>query len=75
MTWFEYFRLIEDPRYMPHAGKIKGAGLVGFGGPVLLWLGLLVLMLKPKAKSHGDALPNHATLNKAVYFAKTQLAC
>ena len=72
LTWFEYFRLIEDPRYMPHAGKIKGAGLVGFGGPVLLWLGLLVLMLKPKAKStHGDArFADHAALNKAGLFTK-----
>ncbi|NNC24756.1 hypothetical protein HKX41_11495, partial [Salinisphaera sp. USBA-960] len=40
----------------PYAGRIKAGGLLGFGFPTLLYLGLLYLIFKPKKQSmHGDA--------------------
>jgi len=55
-TYWEYFQAINLPQVVPYVGKIKLAGYVGFGIPLLLWLMLLVLMFKPRASAfHGDA--------------------
>ncbi len=55
-TWWSYFRVLDLPQVKPHAGKIKFATVVGFGLPLLVWLPLSVLILKPRHKSlHGDA--------------------
>lgn len=66
-TWWGYFKALGLPQVAPHAGKIKLGGAIGFGFPSLVWLGLMYLLFKPKAKSlHGDArLATRADLAKA----------
>lgn len=55
-TWLSYWQAIDTPRMQPYVGKVKIAGALGFGTPLLLWLGMLVLAVKPKQKSaHGEA--------------------
>ncbi|MGY0505110.1 type IV secretory system conjugative DNA transfer family protein [Luteimonas sp. e5] len=55
-TWWSYYAAIDTPRMQPYVGKVKIAGAIGFGVPLLLWLVMLVLALKPQRKSlHGDA--------------------
>ena len=54
--YVDYVRALDTPPVAPFAGKIKAAGLVGFGLPGLLWLTAAILILKPKPKAlHGDA--------------------
>lgn len=55
-TYTDYVRVLDMPQYKPYAGKIKASGYIGFGLPVLAYLAMAVLILKPKARSmHGDA--------------------
>jgi len=55
-TWLEYYKAIDMPQLQPFVKKIKNSGAIGFGIPVALWLGMLVLVLKPRQKAlHGDA--------------------
>lgn len=55
-TFTDYVRVLDLPQYKQYAGKIKASGYIGFGLPGLAYLALLVLILKPKARSmHGDA--------------------
>ncbi|UHQ25205.1 type IV secretory system conjugative DNA transfer family protein [Lysobacter sp. 5GHs7-4] len=55
-TYTDYVRVLDVAQYKPWAGKIKASGYIGFGLPGLAYLALLVLILKPKARSmHGDA--------------------
>lgn len=55
-TWWQYFHALDQPRLAPYAFRIKLAGYLGFGLPLLVWLGLLFPILKRKAQSlHGDA--------------------
>ncbi|HUA79274.1 MAG TPA: type IV secretory system conjugative DNA transfer family protein, partial [Dyella sp.] len=55
-TYWEYFQAINLPQLVPYAGKIKIAGYLGFGVPLLVWLMLLVLMFRPQKKAfYGDA--------------------
>lgn len=55
-TWWSYWQAIDTPRMQPYVTKVKMAGVMGFGTPLLLWIGMLVLALRPKQKSsHGDA--------------------
>ena len=55
-TWWSYWQVVDMPRVVPHALRIKVAGGLGFGTPLLLWLGLLLLALKPAQRAlHGDA--------------------
>ena len=55
-TWLEYYKAIDMPQLQPFVKKIKNSGVIGFGIPAALWLGLLVLVLKPRQKAlHGDA--------------------
>lgn len=54
--YLNYLRALDDPRYLPFAGKIKAGGFIGFGLAVVVDILLLALILKPKKKSlHGDA--------------------
>ncbi len=55
-TYLQYIKSIDLPQVKPYAGRIKAGGLLGFGFPTLLYLGLLYLIFKPKKQSmHGDA--------------------
>ena len=59
LTWHtypDYLKALDLAQVRPYVGKIKVAGFVGFGVPLMLWLGLLFLMFKPARQSmHGDA--------------------
>jgi len=55
-TWWQYHQAASLPQYAPYAGKIKLAGWLGFGLPLLAWLLLLIPLSRRKAESlHGDA--------------------
>ncbi|HUA79976.1 MAG TPA: type IV secretory system conjugative DNA transfer family protein [Dyella sp.] len=55
-TWWLYFEVIDLPRFVPYATKIKLSGYVGFGLPLLAWLGLLVPLLRQRETTlHGEA--------------------
>jgi len=55
-TWWQYHQAASLPQYAPYAGKIKLAGGLGFGLPLLAWLLLLIPLSRRKAESlHGDA--------------------
>jgi type IV secretion system protein VirD4 len=59
LTWrsyFDYVVALDLPEVAPYAGTIRWAGYVGFGSPLLAYVALLVLILKPQRKSlHGNA--------------------
>lgn len=69
-TWLRYFQALETPRMQPYVWKVKVAGYAGFGLPLLAWLGLAVLALKPRQQSlHGDArFATLADVAKAGFF-------
>lgn len=72
-TWWQYVRVVDLPQYAPYAGKIKLAGAVGFGLPLLAWV-LLVLPLlrRRRASLHGDAsFATLADLRKAGLLKQT----
>lgn len=55
-TYLAYARALDMPEVRPYAGRIRAAGLTGFGLPLTAWLASLVLVLKPPKRSlHGDA--------------------
>ncbi|MET0937511.1 MAG: type IV secretory system conjugative DNA transfer family protein [Luteibacter sp.] len=55
-TYYEYVRALGLPQVAPFAWKIKAAGGIGFGLPLILWLvALYLLMRKKKQAMHGDA--------------------
>jgi type IV secretion system protein VirD4 len=55
-TYWQYWQAQSLPGFVHYAGRIKAAGAVGFGLPLLLWLGLLYLLTREKAQSlHGNA--------------------
>ncbi len=55
-TYLEYWKALDLPQVQRYAGTIKVAGYLGFGLPLLAWLGLLFLILRPAKQSmHGDA--------------------
>ena len=55
-TWWRYHQAANLPQYAPYAGKIKLAGGLGFGLPLLAWLLLLIPLSRRKVESlHGDA--------------------
>jgi len=61
-TYLGYLKAIDLPQVRPYVGKIKVGGYVGFGLPLLGYVALLVLILKPAKKSmHGDARFAHAS--------------
>ena len=58
--WNTYARYVtslqRDARWRPHAARIKAAGAIGFGLPLLVGLPFLVIALRPGQRStHGDA--------------------
>ncbi|TBR12753.1 MAG: type IV secretory system conjugative DNA transfer family protein [Lysobacter sp.] len=55
-VYLDYVRAMDLPQVRPHAKKIRLAGAMGFGLPLIAWFGMLVLVLRAPAKSlHGDA--------------------
>lgn len=55
-TYYSYIKAIDLPQVAPYAGRIRMAGYLGFGLPLLAGVLLLVLILKPSRKSlHGNA--------------------
>jgi type IV secretion system protein VirD4 len=55
-TYLGYWQALDLPAYRAYSQQIQLAGYIGFGAPMLLWLGLLVLLARTKAPSiHGDA--------------------
>src|SRR3546814_12733479 len=60
-TYYAYVKAIDLPQVVPYAGRIRMAGYLGFGLPLLAGALLLVLILKPSKKSlHGNARFAHA---------------
>ena len=72
-TWWRYFGALDLPQVAPYARKIKMAGGIGFGVPVLAWLALLIPLFKPKPESlHGNAgYASVADLKKANMLTRT----
>ncbi|MEJ7745550.1 MAG: type IV secretory system conjugative DNA transfer family protein [Luteimonas sp.] len=66
-TYLRYINTIDLPQVQPYAGKIKAGGIIGFGLPLLGYVGLLFLLFKPARRSaHGDArFATRADLAKA----------
>jgi len=55
-TYGRYLAAIARPEVQPYVGRIRLAGAMGFGLPLLAWAGLLYCMLRPRKRStHGDA--------------------
>ncbi|MFA1753982.1 type IV secretory system conjugative DNA transfer family protein, partial [Xanthomonas campestris] len=55
-TYWSYVKALDLPQFAPYATKIKLAGALGFGVPLLTWIALLNPLFKPKAAAlHGDA--------------------
>jgi len=55
-TYLGYLRALDLPQVQPYLGKIKAAGYLGFGLPVIIWLILWYFIARKKAQSlHGDA--------------------
>ncbi|WP_458071650.1 type IV secretory system conjugative DNA transfer family protein [Rhodanobacter sp. BL-MT-08] len=72
-TWWQYFQALDLPQVAPYVGKIKAAGAVGFGLPLLVWALLLIPLFKGKAESlHGDAsFAKLSDLKKAGLLTRT----
>lgn len=55
-TYVDFLRTLGLPQYQPYAWKIKTAGGLGFGIPLLLWFVVLYFLMKKKKQAmHGDA--------------------
>lgn len=55
-VYLDYLRTLDLPQVRPYAGKIKAAGIMGFGLPVLATVGLAAAALRtPPRALHGDA--------------------
>ncbi len=72
-TYLLYLQAMDQPAVAPYLTKIKIAGVLGFGLPLLLCLVVLFFMFKPKKKSiHGDArFASAADLAKHGMFKKS----
>jgi type IV secretion system protein VirD4 len=72
-TWWQYVQVKDLPQYAPYAGKVKLAGAVGFGLPLLAWLIALIPLFKGNAESlHGEAsFASLADLKKAGLLQRT----
>lgn len=73
-TYYQYYHAIGQPQVAPFVGKIKWAGYVGFGLPLLVLLvtGLVLLLKKDKRSLHGDArFATGADLSRHGMFKKT----
>ncbi|MDR3444984.1 MULTISPECIES: type IV secretory system conjugative DNA transfer family protein [unclassified Dyella] len=55
-TYLNYVRALDLPQVQPYIGRLRWAGYLGFGIPVLLWLvSLYPLSRRKKQAMHGDA--------------------
>ena len=55
-VYLDYLRTLDLPQVRPYAAKIRAAGYVGFGLPLLGWIGLFAVAVRSPAKAlHGDA--------------------
>lgn len=72
-TYLQYLQAMDQPAVAPYLTKIKLAGVLGFGLPLLVLLVVLFFMFKPKKKSiHGDArFATAADLAKHGMFKKS----
>lgn len=73
-TYYQYYHAIGQRQVAPFVGKIKWAGYLGFGLPLLVLLvtGLVLLLKKDKRSLHGDArFATGADLSKHGMFKKT----
>ncbi|WP_312318970.1 type IV secretory system conjugative DNA transfer family protein [Stenotrophomonas sp.] len=72
-TYLLYLQAMDQPAVAPYLTKIKIAGVLGFGLPLVLCLVVLFFMFKPKKKSiHGDArFATAADLAKHGMFKKS----
>lgn len=72
--WWQYHEAIRLPEFAPYAFRIKLAGYVGFGLPLLGYLAVLYGLFKPRAQSlHGNArFATRADLAKAGLLKKTR---
>ncbi|WP_266168361.1 type IV secretory system conjugative DNA transfer family protein [Dyella subtropica] len=69
-TYWSYLRALDLPQVQPYTGRIKAAGIIGFGLPLMAWLiALYFLMRRKKQSMHGDArFANAGDLNKHGMF-------
>lgn len=55
-TYWAYLRALDHPQVAPYVSRIKLGGAIGFGVPMVAYVALLVVALKPKEKAlHGEA--------------------
>jgi type IV secretion system protein VirD4 len=55
-TYLNYVRALDLPQVQPYVGRLRWAGYIGFGVPLLLWLvSLYPLSRRKKQSMHGDA--------------------
>ena len=73
-TYLQYVQAMDQPAVAPYLTKIKLAGVLGFGLPLLVLLVVLFFMFKPKKKSiHGVArFATAADLAKHGMFKKAE---
>lgn len=73
LTYWSYVKALDLPAVQPYIGKIKLAGYVGCGLPLLMWVILLIPLLKTKPQSlHGNArLADLSDLKKAGLLKQT----
>ena len=71
-TYYSYLVAMDLPQVQPYLGRIRLAGVIGFGLPALLCLGLLYLLLRDKTQQlHGDArFASAGDLSSAGLFKK-----
>ena len=69
-TYYQYVAALGLPDYQAYAGRIKVAGYVGFGIPVVLWMVVFYFIARThKPSMHGDARFAHGgDLRKAGMF-------
>lgn len=73
-TYWQYWHALDLPQVAPWVSKIKLAGAIGLGLPLLVWLLLLVPMLRAGQEEslHGDArLADMGDLKKVGLLEKT----
>lgn len=72
-TYWQYVRALDLPQVAPYVTRIKLAGAIGLGLPLLAWAIAAFLLLKPRERAfHGEArFARRADLAKAGLLKKT----
>jgi len=72
-TYYQYVSALDQPQVHAYAGRIKAAGYIGFGLPVMLWMVVFYFIARThKPSMHGDARFAHGgDLRKAGMFKET----